>query len=135
MMIYRRRSVPLRREVLLIALLADHQLPVAAGGAGFSALSMQPEETADAPEPISDINVDDITTSLRIERPDAATIELRKDASGDWRLTQPMQADAEDDRIASILLLPQSGSESRFPATDQKLDRFGLSPAPLTLTL
>lgn len=99
----------------------------------FSALYlMQPEETTDAPEPISDINVDDITT-IRIERPDTETIVLKKSGSDDWRLTQPMQADAEDDRIASILLLPQSGSESRFPATDQKLDRFGLSPAPLTL--
>lgn len=92
---------------------------------------MQPDETAETPEPISTIDMNAVTT-IRIERPDTDTIELLK-TDGDWRLTAPLQADAEDGRVDSILLLAQSASESRFPATDQKLEKFGLAPAPLTL--
>lgn len=93
---------------------------------------LQPEEQSEPPTKVSNLDTDTIT-SLRIERPDAATIELQK-TDGDWRLTAPIQADAEDGRVASILLLPIMDSESRYPATDQKLDKFGLSPAELRLT-
>ena len=92
---------------------------------------MQPKETTEEPEPVSNINVDDIRT-IRIERPDTETIKLQK-TGDDWRLVDPLQTDAEDGRVASILLLPQSASKSRFTATDQKLEKFGLSPAQLTL--
>ncbi len=91
----------------------------------------QPAEKTDTPPTVSNMDSDNVT-SIRVERPDAATIELEK-TDGDWRLTAPIKADAEDSRVASVLLLPMITSESRYPATDQKLDRFGLSPPQLTL--
>jgi len=91
----------------------------------------QPDEPAATPEAISDINADAVI-SIRIERPDSETIELAK-TDGDWRLVAPLATDAEDGRVGSILLLPLSGSQSRFSATDERLDKFGLEPAQLTL--
>ena len=93
---------------------------------------LQPEEQSKPVSKVSNLDTDTVN-NVRIERPDAATIELQK-TDGDWRLTAPVQADAEDGRVASILLLPIMDSQSRYPATDQKLDKFGLDPAQLKLT-
>lgn len=89
--------------------------------------------TMDQPmKPISTIERADIER-IRVERPDEPTIDLEKQ-NDDWRLLAPLQADAEDSRVGSILLLPLSASESRFPAAHQQLAKFGLEPAQLTIT-
>lgn len=94
---------------------------------------LQPEPAQPPPDKISSLNIGSIK-QLRIERPGEATIELVKQ-DGDWRLTTPLTADAEDDRVESVLLLAVSTSESHFPTADKNLAKFGLEPAPLTITL
>lgn len=93
---------------------------------------LQPASEEDGPESISPLNINAVQR-LRIERPDQPTIELER-RDRDWRVIAPLQADAEDNRVESILLLPISASKSRFPANDANLEEFGLEPAQLTIT-
>lgn len=91
----------------------------------------RPEETAQIPQSISPMNTAAVQ-QIRVERPGKATIKLNK-LGGDWKLTAPLEADADDGRVGSMLLLPQSGSDSSFKATNQNLEKFGLEPPQLTL--
>lgn len=92
----------------------------------------KPSGTEQTLEPISAIEPGSIER-ISVERPGEPTINLEKQ-DGDWQLLAPLQADADDGRIDSILLLPLSASASRFSASDQQLARFGLEPAQLTIT-
>lgn len=94
-------------------------------------LFFQPREPEEAPKAISPMNTAAVQ-HIRVERPDKPTIELNRIA-GDWKLTAPLAADAEDDRVGTMLLLPQSGSQGHFNASDQNLEKFGLEPARLTI--
>lgn len=93
---------------------------------------LQPAFEEDRPESISPLNINAVQR-LRIERPDQPTIELER-RDRDWRVIAPLQADAEDSRVESILLLPLSASAGRFSASGANLEEFGLEPPQLTIT-
>lgn len=86
----------------------------------------------EAPTLLSDMDSKAITY-IRVERPGEPVIELER-SSGDWRLTAPIETDADDNRVESILQLPESISQSRFSAADKNLERYGLNPPQLTVT-
>lgn len=103
--------------------------------AGVAALGiyywLTPVPEPGTPPRISDLDIDTVSR-IEVERPGEPLIELvRRD--GHWRLIAPMQANAEDNRIGTILMLPISISASRFSADEVDLEQFGLEPATLTL--
>jgi hypothetical protein len=68
----------------------------------------------------------------------AKVIELRRDATNHlWRMTRPLQARADSDRIAAALEQLQAAHVSQFVTDDAKADltTFGLQPADLDLWL
>ena len=65
-------------------------------------------------------------------------IELRRDATNHlWRMTRPLQARADSDRITDALQQLQTAQVSQFVTDDAKADltAFGLQPADLDLWL
>ena len=65
-------------------------------------------------------------------------IELRRDATNHlWRMTRPLQARADSDRITDALQQLQAAQVSQFVTDDAKADltAFGLQPADLDLWL
>jgi hypothetical protein len=68
----------------------------------------------------------------------AKVIELRRDATNRlWRMTRPLQARADSDRITAALEQLQAAHVSQFVTDDAKADltAFGLQPADLDLWL
>ncbi len=68
----------------------------------------------------------------------AKVIELHRDATNHlWRMTRPLQARADNDRITDALQYLRTASVSRFVTDDPKADlsSFGLQPADLDLWL
>jgi hypothetical protein len=68
----------------------------------------------------------------------AKIIELRRDATNHlWRMTRPLQARADGERIADALQRLQAARVSQFVTDDPKADlsAFGLQPADLDLCL
>jgi hypothetical protein len=68
----------------------------------------------------------------------AKVIELRRDATNHlWRMTRPLQARADSDRITDALQQLQTAQVSQFVTDDAKVDltTFGLQPADLDLWL
>jgi hypothetical protein len=68
----------------------------------------------------------------------AKVIELRRDATNHlWRMTRPLQARADSDRITDALQQLQAARASQFVTDDAKADltAFGLQPADLDLWL
>ena len=66
----------------------------------------------------------------------AKVIELRRDATNHlWRMTRPLQARADSDRITDALQQLQAAQVSQFVTDDAKTDlaAFGLQPADLDL--
>jgi hypothetical protein len=68
----------------------------------------------------------------------AKVIELRRDAANHlWRMTRPLQARADSDRITDALQQLQTAQAAQFITDDAKADltAFGLQPADLDLWL
>jgi len=68
----------------------------------------------------------------------AKVIELRRDATNRlWRMTRPLQARADNDRITDALQQLQAARVSQFVTDDNRADltAFGLQPADLDLWL
>ena len=68
----------------------------------------------------------------------AKIIELRRDATNRlWRMTRPLQARADSDRITDALQQLQTAQVAQFVTDDAKADltAFGLQPADLDLWL
>lgn len=60
------------------------------------------------------------------------TLEKR---DGHWRLTQPLDVPANDNRVEQLLKIPGVTSEARYPADATQLAKFQLNPPNATLTL
>jgi len=71
---------------------------------------------------------------IRISRPGKPDIEIVRSGDG-WIMTRPLQVTANPFRISSILELLQTHSLARLNADVSDLDRFGLMPAAVILTL
>ncbi len=71
----------------------------------------------------------EVVQSIRLERQDIS-IALKK-LDGRWRLTEPLQARADEVKIGQILGVLSAVSNRRFPLTD--LDRFGLEKPNIRL--
>lgn len=66
-------------------------------------------------------------TRFRIERPDGANLEFEK-ITGAWRVTAPYEADANDQRVKSLLNVLTAPSFTRFAAEANKLAQYKLQP-------
>ncbi len=72
--------------------------------------------------------------SIRIQQADTPPIELHRTQDG-WRLVAPFTVAANPFRVDGILEIAQAQSLSAFPANEQELPRYGLSPPRLQLEL
>jgi hypothetical protein len=77
----------------------------------------------------------DAVTGMTLAYPDR-TIVLEKNAEGDWRLTQPVTADADDPVVNNMLTAIEVAEVSRsLDDVGDKLASYGLAPPEATVTL
>jgi hypothetical protein len=92
------------------------------------------EKEAKKPQKLINIKADDVT-HLRIEYHGRSSIDIEKNAVGDWYLKEPLQMAANPIKINSILKFLDNTSYARFSTQGSTLEDFGLAPARLTLII
>lgn len=73
-------------------------------------------------------------TSIRIEHPDAAAVQLLKQ-DGQWRITEPVQAATDPFEVASLISLATMEAKHRLPVAEVDLKELGLAPPAYRITL
>jgi hypothetical protein len=77
----------------------------------------------------------DAVTAIALDYPDHA-IALAKNEQGDWRLTKPVEADADDPVVNNLLTAIAEADVSRtLDDVGDKLAQYGLAPPEATVTL
>lgn len=74
-------------------------------------------------------------STIRIQRSGQDEIELERGKDGQWRLTAPLQAPANEFRIEPLLQIAGATSHVRFAAEPGELAGFGLDPPRAVLRI
>ncbi len=72
---------------------------------------------------------------VELTRPGRDTVRLERITGGGWRLTAPFKVPADPERVARLLEVVQAGVVRSFPAEGADLERLGLAPDPVRISL
>jgi hypothetical protein len=111
-------------------LLLNLALLVALSGLGLYAYLRPKQEEAPGLS-VSQVRRDEVSR-IRVERRGAPTIELRK-RDGQWHMLAPYKTRADQFQVDRLLDIAAATSKHKLPAGD--LPRYGLAPAPVSVTL
>lgn len=106
-------------------------LLIAATGLGAAVFFSQKKEEKGAP--LTTLTAE-IINKIALEHPGAAAIELEK-RNGKWKLTAPVQADADPFEVNGILALATLETKSALEPAQVKLADLGLDPPQYSISL
>ena len=72
---------------------------------------------------------------VELTRPGRDTVKLERITGGGWRMTAPYRIAADSERVARLLGVVQAGVLRSFPASGADLNRLGLEPEPVRISL
>jgi hypothetical protein len=72
---------------------------------------------------------------VELSRPGRDTVKLERVSGGGWRMTAPYRIPADADRVARLLQVVQAPVVRSFPAEGADLERLGLAPDPIRISL
>lgn len=87
----------------------------------------KPEEAI----PLAQVGVSSVN-KLQVSGKQNFTLEK---VDGHWRLTQPFNVPANENRVEMLLKIPSATSTARYPVDTKQLDKFQLNPPGATLKL
>lgn len=93
--------------------------------------ALEPGKKKDEPQPLAAIDAKAVS-KIQVTGRQNFTLEKR---DGRWRLTQPLDAPAAENRVEQLLKIPAVASEARYPLDAGQLEKFQLAPPTATLTL
>jgi hypothetical protein len=72
---------------------------------------------------------------VELTRPGRDTVRLERASGGGWRMTVPYLVAADPERVGRLLGVVQTGVARSFPAEGVDLERLGLEPDPVRISL
>lgn len=94
-------------------------------------LFFNPGQKSEVPIPLAKIDVPSVN---KIQVTGKQNFTLEK-IDGHWRLTQPFNVPANENRVEMLLKIPAATSTARYPVDQAQLDKFQLNPPAATLKL
>jgi len=92
-----------------------------------------PEEKSKPLPPLTSMQPEEIHR-IRLSNPGNLSIVL-ENIDGQWHMTSPQEAAANNSKIEQLLGITTTSSHSRFPLPKERLAEFGLEPASIRLQL
>lgn len=93
--------------------------------------ALEPGKKKDEPQPLARIDAQAVS-KIQVAGRQNFTLEKR---DGHWRLTQPLDVPAAENRVEQLLKIPAVASEAQYPVDAAQLAKFQLAPPNATLTL
>ncbi|WP_054773375.1 DUF4340 domain-containing protein [Methylogaea oryzae] len=92
---------------------------------------LEPGKKKDEPHPLAQIDTQSIN-KIQVSGRQNFTLEKR---DGHWRLTQPLDVPAAENRVEQLLKIPSAPSDTQYPVDAAQLAKFQLAPPNATLAL